>query len=153
MSQTSMFCFSDSEISEDSTEDNETFPLTSASGSHLQIPGFRISPKVRTENAIKQYRVILVCCRNDQNLFTEQPNFIYCVFLYIFLYMVDHKSVLLFSRAVPAAFLLVSTSHNGQNLCYLIELVTRLNSYSCRAFFKKYGTIHYTGHSRHSQSV
>ena len=67
--------------------------------------------------------------------------------------MVDHKSVLLFSRAVPAAFLLVSTSHNGQNLCYLIELVTRLNSYSCRAFFKKYGTIHYTGHSRHSQSV
>ena len=45
--------------------------------------------------------------------------------------MVDHKSVLFFSIAVPVAFLLAATSHNG----------------------KKYGTIHYTGHSRHSQSV
>ena len=28
--------------------------------------------------------------------------------------MVDHKSVLLFSIAVPVAFLLAATSHNGQ---------------------------------------
>ena len=55
-----MFCFSDSEISEDSPGDNETYQLTSSSGSHLQTLGLGISPKVRTENAIKQYRVILV---------------------------------------------------------------------------------------------
>ena len=42
-----MFCFSDSEISEDRPGDNETSPLTSASGSHLQIPGLHTSPKVR----------------------------------------------------------------------------------------------------------
>ena len=47
-SQTSMFCLSDSDISEHSPEDKETSPLTSASGSHLQTPGLGISPKVRT---------------------------------------------------------------------------------------------------------
>ena len=91
-----MFCFSDSEISEDSPEDNETSPLTSASGSHLQIPGFRNSPKVRTENAIKQYRVILVCCSNDPNLITEQPTLIhvhvYCVlFIYFCTWLITSQ--------------------------------------------------------------
>ena len=104
MSQTSMFCFSDSEISEDSPEDNETSLLTSASGSHLQIPGLHTSPKVRNLNMIK----IVLVPKNISNLtFKQQSFFSVSVFWLI-------TSQFYFPLKQCMCFALIATSHNRQ---------------------------------------